>query len=58
MSTRVLIGVLLLVLVAIGLVVCTILFERVLHQRRQANYDKLHRQMGLGPSGHDPVSKT
>ena len=45
-----------LIMMAIGLVVCTILFERITHERKQAKYDELHRSMGLGSHRGSGVS--
>jgi hypothetical protein len=43
--------------IGIGMVVCTVLIERLVHQRRQAKYDELHRRMGLGSQEDDSALK-
>ncbi len=52
MPKEVLMWVLALGMIGVGLVVCTVLIERLVHQRKQAKYDELHKRMGLG-SGDD-----
>lgn len=57
MSREALMWVLLLGMIGIGMVVCTVLIERLVHQRRQAKYDELHRRMGLGSQEDDSALK-
>ncbi|HIA46656.1 MAG TPA: hypothetical protein EYN96_01470 [Candidatus Hydrogenedentes bacterium] len=52
MLKEVLMWVLALGMIGVGLVVCTVLIERLVHQRKQVKYDELHKRMGLG-SGDD-----
>lgn len=53
MSKEVLMWVLVLGMTGVGMVVCTVLIERLVHQRKQAKYDDLHRRMGLKSTDHD-----
>jgi uncharacterized membrane protein len=39
--------------IAVGFAICTVLFERLIHQRKQAKYDALHRRMGLHANDHE-----
>lgn len=54
---NVLMWVLILLIMVIGLGICTVLLERLLYQRKQAKYDDLHKRMGLESHDHDPTMK-